>query len=77
MINIEPKFMVSGLTNQYKILIETVDNYYKNHDSELILNQLDQIDISVQKIKEQIISDLEAEENDYLNYGLNQKEELQ
>ena len=53
--------------------METVDNYYNNHDSELILNQLDQIDMSVRKIRDQIISDLEAEENDYLNYGLNQE----
>ena len=72
-MTIEAKFMVSGLTNQYKILMETVDNYYNNHDSELILNQLDQIDMSVRKIRDQIISDLEAEENDYLNYGLNQE----
>ena len=72
-MTIEAKFMVSGLTNQYKILMETVDNYYNNHDSELILNQLDQIDMSVRKIRDQIISDLEAEENDYLNYRLNQE----
>jgi hypothetical protein len=66
-MNIEAKFMVSGLNNQYKKLFETID---KNPDeTELIVNQLEQIDITVQNIRSQIISDLE----DYMNYGLNQE----
>lgn len=62
--------MIMALNNQCRSLQDSI-----NFDlgDELIKSHLQDIEITVQKIKDKVISDMENKEHDYLNDGLNQE----